>query len=127
MTELRRRMIEDMRLHGLLPSTQPSYTAAVRNRAKHYRRSPEHISEQEIRDFFVHRMERRRLAASTIRVHLFAIKFLYGKTLGRPWPVRQLIRVKRTKRWPVVLSPEEVRHAWRRIRRPEAQMSSTLM
>lgn len=127
MTKLRRRMIEDMQLHGLLPGTQQTYLDAVKNLAKHYNRPPDLISENEVRKFFVYLTKTRRLAPSTVRVHLFAIKFLYARTLHRNWPVLQLIRVKRTKKLPVVLSPDEVRHLLNRVRRLEARMSLTLM
>ena len=45
MTELRRRMIEDMELHGLAKSTQRLYADAVRQLAKHFNRSPDQLSE----------------------------------------------------------------------------------
>lgn len=127
MTELKRRMIQDMELHGLLPGTQKTYLEAIKNLARHFKRSPDLISEQEIRDFFVYLTKTRRLAPSTIRGYLYAMKFLYEKTLRRNWPVLRLIRVKRTKKLPVVLSPEEVRHVLGRVRRPQARMSLTLM
>jgi hypothetical protein len=40
MTELRQRMIEDMRLNGLALTTQRSYLAAVQMLAQRYRRPP---------------------------------------------------------------------------------------
>ncbi len=52
MTELRQRMITDMKLHGLAPSTQKVYAKAVERLARHYGRSPEQLSEQQLRDYF---------------------------------------------------------------------------
>jgi site-specific recombinase XerD len=127
MTDLRRRMIRDMELRGLAPGTQRTYVEAIRNLAAHYRRSPEALSEEEVRAFFVYLAKERRLAASTLRVYLFAIKFLFQKTLGRTWPVLGLIRVPRPKRLPEVLSREEVRLLLARVRRPAAQMSLVMM
>ena len=127
MTELRRRMTEDMRLRGLAPTTQKVYLEAIKNLAKHYKQPPDQLSEEEIRAFFIYLAEEKRLARSTIRGYLFAIKFLYQKTLNREWSVLNLIRVKRSKKLPVVLSPEEVRHLLSLVRRPAAQMSLILM
>jgi len=127
MTPLRRRMIEDMELHGLSKTTQRTYVEAVKSFAKHFGRSPEQIGEEEIRQFFLHLTKERRLANSTVRVYLFALKFLYRMTLQRPWPVLQLVRVKRTKKLPVVLSNEEVWRILRRLRRPEVRCSAFLM
>lgn len=127
MTRLRERMIEDMRLRGLAPTTQKVYLNAVENLAKHHQRSPEQLSEEEIRKFFIYLAEEKRLARSTLRGYLFAIKFLYHQTLNRPWSVLNLIRVKRIKKLPVVLSPEEVRHLLSLVHRPAARMGLTMM
>ncbi len=52
MTELRQRMTADMKLHGLALGTQKVYLNAVRRLAGHYRRSPDQLSEQQLRDYF---------------------------------------------------------------------------
>lgn len=127
MTQLRRRMVQDMELHGLAPGTQQTYVEAIKNLAAHFRRPPDQLSEEEIREFFVHLTKVRRLAHSTVRVYLFAVKFLFHKTLGRSWPVLNLIRVPRPKKLPEVLSPQEVRLLLARVRRPVARMSLVLM
>ena len=49
MTALRQRMREDMQLRGLAARTQESYLAAVRQLAIHYGRSPDQLSEDELR------------------------------------------------------------------------------
>ena len=58
MTELRQRMMADMKLHGLAPGTQKVYLNAVRRLAGHYRRSPDQLSEQQLRDYFTYYSER---------------------------------------------------------------------
>ncbi len=92
MTRLRRRMIQDMRLHDLAQATQRTYLDAVKNLAQHFGRSPDQLTEDDIRQFFLHLTQTQRRAKSTVRVHLFAIKFLFRHTLRRPcspcrkWP-----------------------------------------
>ncbi|MBI1922346.1 MAG: phage integrase N-terminal SAM-like domain-containing protein, partial [Geobacter sp.] len=46
MTDLRRRMMEDLQLAGYSPKTQKSYLDAVRGLAKYYMRSPDQLSEE---------------------------------------------------------------------------------
>jgi len=99
-----------MRLRGLSPNTQRVYVDAIRDLAKHYRRPPDHLSEEDIRNYFVFLKDEQRLSGSAIRISLFAVKFLYKRTLGRQWPVLDLIRIKPSKKLPVVLSLEEARH-----------------
>ena len=127
MTGLRRRMIEDMGLHGLAATTQKTYLEAIKILAKYYKRSPNQLCEEEIRKFFIYLADEKRLARSTLRGYLFAIKFLYQKTLNRKWSVLNLIRVKRSKKLPVVLSPEEVQHLLSLVHRPVARMGLIMM
>ena len=53
MTELRKRMIECLQLRGLSARTQESYVRAVRQLAEHYHKSPDLISEEELRQYFL--------------------------------------------------------------------------
>ena len=127
MTELRQRMIEDMRLRGLTEGTRQVYLQAVKHLAAHYGRSPDLLTEDEVRDFLLYLTETRKLAKSTVRIHLFAIKFPYRMTLQRNWPVLSLARVKKPNRLPVVVSREEARHLLSLIRSPQARMSRVMM
>lgn len=120
MTELRCRMIEDMKLHGLAKGTQKVYVNAIRALAKYYGRSPELLSEQEVRHYIL--SLEKTLARSTIKVRVYAIKFLYGRTLGYDWSLLGLVRIKSIKKVPVILSPGEVLELLSLIRRPEARM-----
>ena len=125
MTELRRRMIEDMRLHALREATQRTYVDAVANLARYFKRSPDLLTEEELRRFFISLT--RRKAKSTVRVHLFAVRFLYRYTLRRPSSTLDLIRVKRDRKLPAVLSHGEVRQLLAHIRRPQARIGALLM
>jgi len=127
MTELRRRMIQDMELRSLKENTQKTYVDAVKDLARHYNRSPDLLSEEEIRRYFVYLTRSRRCSKSTLRVRLFGIKFLFRYTLRRPLPVFDLIRLSRDRKLPTVLSRQEVRQVLASIRRPAARMSAVMM
>ncbi len=51
---LQRRMIEDLQLAGMSESTQQMYVRAVRQLAEHYKKSPDKITEDELRRYFLH-------------------------------------------------------------------------
>ena len=108
MTPLRSRMSADMQLHGLAESTQQAYLSSIAKLAKHYHKSPDLLSEDELRDYFLELTLKRKVSRSTATVDLCAIKFFFQKTLRRPWPSLQLMRAPQQKRLPVVLSIEEV-------------------
>jgi hypothetical protein len=54
MTSLRQRMIEDLQLRGLSARTQEAYVAAIRQLAEHYGKSPNQISDEELRQYFLY-------------------------------------------------------------------------
>jgi hypothetical protein len=65
MTTLRQRMIDAMVLRGLRPRTQESYLRAVSQMARHYHRSPELITDQEVQAYLLHLVRDRQLARNS--------------------------------------------------------------
>jgi hypothetical protein len=51
MTPLRQRMIEDMQVRNLAPHTQATYILHVSLFARHFRKSPELLGPEEVRDY----------------------------------------------------------------------------
>jgi integrase/recombinase XerD len=118
MTALRERMIEDLQLRGLSKNTQIAYVRVVRQLAEHYGRSPDRISEEEVRQYFLYLQNDRQIAPSSLGVARAGIKFLYVHTLGREWRTLDLVRPSRETKLPVVLSIAEVHTILAQIRRP---------
>ncbi len=108
MTELRRRMIQAMTIRGFSPQTHESYLSAVRSLAKHYRRSPDQISMEEVQAFLEHMITTRNLAWSTCNIAASAFRFLYHTTLGRDRLTFEVPASKQPQRLPEILSREEV-------------------
>ena len=87
MTELRKRMMQDMFLAGLAESTQESYVSSVRLLAAHYNLSPDRLTESQVRDYILYLREVKGIAKGTFQSYFGAIKFLYVITLGYDWPL----------------------------------------
>ncbi len=85
MTPLRRRMIDDMTLHGLKPKTIQAYVACIARFARHFGKSPELLGTAEIRSYLLYLTHQRHVASSTYNQALCALKFLYRITLKRDW------------------------------------------
>jgi integrase/recombinase XerD len=83
MTTLQHRMIEDMRVRGLAPSTQQAYLRAVRELAAYYHRSPDTLSTREIQRYLLMLHEERGLTYGTCNTIVQGLRFFYGTTLGR--------------------------------------------
>ena len=86
MSPLRQRMIEDMKLAGLSSGTQAIYIKAVRGLAAQYRRSPDQLSEEEVRAYLLG-MRERGAARGTVKANHYGIQFFYRSTLNRDWPL----------------------------------------
>jgi len=120
-TPLRQRMIEDLQLHGLSAKTQDLYIRAVRQLAEHYRKSPDLITEAELRQYFLYLQQEKQVAPRTFTVALCALKFFYERTLDRHWPILNLARAPRQDPLPEVLSVSEVHQILACLREPRYQ------
>jgi site-specific recombinase XerD len=120
-------MIEDMQLHGYSAKTQVAYVGAVRGLAKYYKCSPEEITQEEVRAYFLWLVKERSVARSTLTIHLSGIKFLFEKTLKREWVIFHLVRPQKRKKLPIILSPEETKRLLSLVRLPKSRMALTVI
>jgi site-specific recombinase XerD len=118
MTELRKRMIECLQLRGLSERTQEAYTRAVRQLSEHYHKSPEQITEEELRQYFLFIKNVKQYARGSSTIAICGIKFFYERTLNRQWTTLGLVRAAPEKKLPVILSREEVRQILGGVRLP---------
>jgi integrase/recombinase XerD len=125
MTALRQKMIEDMQLHGYAERTQEAYLSAVRQLAKHYRKSPDQINEEELRQYFLFLKNEKHAARSTCTLALCGIKFFFEHTLGKEWKTFDFLRPQKEKKLPVVLSVEEVSQILKSVLRPHYRICLT--
>jgi integrase/recombinase XerD len=116
MTALRRRMLEDLQLRGMAERTQEMYVRAVRQLAQHCNKSPEQITEEELRQYFLHLKNVKHYSRSATTIALCGIKFFFEHTLKRQWTTLTFVRPPREKKLPVILSLEEVRRVLRCLR-----------
>jgi site-specific recombinase XerD len=104
---LRRRMIEDMTVRNLSPTTRASYIHNVKKFSQHFGRSPDHLGLEEVRAFQVHLVSQG-IAWATLNQVVSSLRFFYGVTLGRKDLPERIAYARRSKTLPVILSPEEV-------------------
>lgn len=112
------RMVTDMKLHGFAPRTQQSYLWAVEMMAKYYGRSPETLDEEAVRKYLVYLRDEKKYSACSMRIVHSGIKFLYQTTLQREWFTFSILKVKKDRRLPTVLSPQEVHHLIAQVDQP---------
>lgn len=124
-TPLRQRLIEDMQLHGFAAKTQDSYVRAVKQLAEYYHKSPDVISEEELRRYLLYLQNEKRVSASTFTIALCGLKFFYERTLQRTWQTLDLARPVPEKKLPVVLSIDEVHTILSRLHRQRYRVCLT--
>lgn len=111
-------MAEDLQLKGYSPATQHAYLGAVRRLAKHYRLSPDQLSDEQLRSYFLHLVREQKVAPQTIKIVTNALRFFYEITLKKPWPVLQVVGRRPEHKLPVVLGRQEVRAILSAVRVP---------
>ena len=108
MTSLRQKMIDAMLMRGFSIRTHRSYLEAVSRLARHYRRSPDQLSGEELQAYFLYLAKERNLSAASCRLYLNAIRFFYLYVLKRDSFSITLVVPKRPQRIPELLTRAEV-------------------
>ena len=108
MTRLRKTMLEELRRRNYAQSTVRSYVKAIEDFARYFGKSPEQLGPQHIRQYQAHLFRDRKLAPGTVEQRGAALRFLFVKTLRRPYLPDQIPFPKRARRLPSVLSQQEV-------------------
>ena len=109
MTELRQRMLEELQRRNFSPSTIRGYIRTVRDFAFYFRKPPDQLGVEQVRQFQLHMLRDQKLATGTVQNRMTALHFFFRKVLKRHDPeLYDMALTRRPKKLPVVLSPEEV-------------------
>lgn len=116
MTELRRRFTQDLQLKGFSERTVEAYVRAVRQLAEHFNKSPDKITEDELRQYFLYNKNTRKWSRTASTISICGIKLFYTTTLQREWCTIKLVRPPKEKKLPPILSKNEVRQILKNVR-----------
>ena len=104
---LRRRMIEDMTIRNLSPTTQRSYIHAVEGYSRYFGRSPDRLGLEDVRAYQVH-LAGKGIAWATLNQIVCALPFLCGVTLGQEAVPERIPYARKRATLPDVLNRDEV-------------------
>ena len=116
-TPLRQRMTEDLRIRNRSARTIKTYISQVAKFAQHFKKSPELLGPEEIRQYQVYLVHERRVCWSHFNQAVCALRFLYHHTLRREWAITHIPFPRQPKKLPVVLSQSEVQRFLEAIRK----------
>ena len=109
MTKLRRRMLEELQRRNFAPSTIRYYIRTVRDFAAYFKKPPDQLGVEELRQFQLHMLRDQKLATGTVENRMTSLHFFFKKVLKRYDPELYDMKLTRVpKKLPIVLSPEEV-------------------
>ena len=117
-TQLARRMLQDMQLAGHQERTQASYLWAVRQLAAYTGLSPDKITEEQLRQYFLYLRNEKNFAGGSLGIVYSAIRFFYTHTVRRDWETLRNLRVAKERKLPAVLSVSQVRQLLEAVKKP---------
>jgi integrase/recombinase XerD len=116
MTELREKMMREMKLRNLAQNTQRSYVAAVSGLSKHYRQSPDTVTKEMIEDYLIYLRHDKGHAPTSVGSVISGLRFFYTHVLCDEQRSPRCTFTKNPRKLPTVLSQEEI---WKIIHAPE--------
>ena len=108
MTPLRQRMLDAMVLRGLAARTQETYLWNVEQLARHYHRSPDQLSDEQVQAYLLFLLQERHLSRSTVNQASCSVRFLVCDVLGQTERRLQIPLGRTPQRLPELLTRAEV-------------------
>ena len=88
--------------------TARAYLRSVQEFARYFKRPPDQLGPEYIREYVAHLFEVRQLSAPSVAQQVAALRFFYVKTFRKGWSVEDTPYPKRPTSLPLILSVEEV-------------------
>lgn len=108
MSELKRKMGADLKARNYAERTRKIYLGRVAEMARHFGRSPDQLTPEEVCDYLRCLVTERGVSRSAYVQTTAALRFLYQTTVNRPAMLPFLPYPRQKRRQPVVLSRREV-------------------
>jgi integrase/recombinase XerD len=109
MTSLRADFIGRLQLKGFSQRTITNYVAAVAALSTYHNRSPLALSQDDIRRFYLHEINDKKMAPRTVNLHMAALKTFFNLMTPDSKVMGGVTRLKCPKDLPVILDVQEVR------------------
>jgi integrase/recombinase XerD len=104
---LRQRMIDDMSLRNMAALTQAAYIRAVKNFSKHFGKSPDKLTFEDVRQYQLS-LVGRGLGPQAVNQIMCALRFFYKTTMGIKDAHEHIALARRSDPLPAILSRDEV-------------------
>jgi len=101
-------MLEELERRNYSQSTVRAYVRTVEDIARYFKRSPDQLGPEQIREYQAYLFRERKLAPNTVNQRTGALRFFFIATLKRAWSIAETPYPRKVFRLPKILSPEQV-------------------
>lgn len=109
-------LTKELRLRNYSQKTVKAYSSCIRSFVRYFSpRHPRELAEKEIRTYFLHLLDEKKLSAATVNQAFNALRFLYVELYHRPFTPGEIPRPKKEHKLPSVLSQDEVLKIFSRV------------
>ena len=99
---------EELERRNCTQTTKDCYIQRIEDFARYFKRPPDQLGPEHIREYQAYLFRGRKLAAHTVTQRLAALRFFFIQTMKKPWSVADTPYPKKARQLPSILSPEEV-------------------
>ena len=108
MTQLRKRMLEELERRNYAQSTTGAYLRTIEDLARYFKRPPDQLGPEHIREYQAYLFRERKLSPNTVNQRTGALRFFFIIVLKKPWSIAETPYPRRNFRLPKILSQEQV-------------------
>ena len=101
-------VLEELERRNYTESTTRAYIRTIEDFARYFKRPPDQLGPQQIREYIAYLFRERKLADNTVNQRVGALRFFFIKTLRKAWSVEETPYPKKRLHLPVILSQDEV-------------------
>lgn len=108
MTHLRKMMLEELERRNYSQSTTSAYLRTIEDLARYFKRSPDQLEPEHIRQYQAYLFRDRKLSPNPVNQRTGALRFFFIRVLKKSWSIAETPYPRRNFRLPKILSPEQV-------------------
>jgi integrase/recombinase XerD len=110
-----KRSMTALQLAGMSERTQAAYTRHVRKIVDFHHKTPDLITEDELEQYFLHRINVDEWSPNTMKICYCGIRFFFINVLKRDWHIFHILKAQTERRLPAVLTRDEIDGIFKKI------------
>jgi site-specific recombinase XerD len=101
-------MLEELERRNYAQSTTRAYLHTIEDLARYFKRPPDQLGPEHIREYQAYLFRERKLSPNTVNQRTGALRFFFIVVLKKPWSIAETPYPRSNFRLPKILSQEQV-------------------